>query len=113
MSGYQRDSRWLRVIIVPSPPSKRFYFKTPLFFLLRCKRQLKIQLMAAKEMDDAGFWLPSEFLSDDLFAGEERVNELESDEDDLVVAGLAGQMSDHTFLNNEQKVLVPVLSPLY
>lgn len=61
------------------------------------------EMMAAKEIDDAEFCLPSDFLSDDFFAGEKWAHETESDEDDPAVAGLARQMTGHPFLNGELK----------
>lgn len=62
-------------------------------------------------MEDAEFWLPSDFLSDDIFAGEERINETESDEDDPVGPGLARQMAGNSFLNDEHKPSVMATSP--
>ena len=59
-------------------------------------------MAAAKDMDDGEFWLPSDFLNDDFFAGEEKQNDPESDEDDAV-SGLTHQMKSHSFSNEESK----------
>ena len=59
-------------------------------------------MAAAKDMDDGEFWLPSDFLSDDFFAGEEKLNETESDEEDPV-SGLSRQMTSHSFFNEANK----------
>lgn len=55
-----------------------------------------------KEMDDGEFWLPSDFLTDDLFAGEERVSETESDEDDPV-AGITRQLKAQSLITDDHK----------
>lgn len=96
-------------------PANLSIFKPASLLLLllhpKLKLKLKFQLMAAKEMEDAEFWLPSDFLSDDIFAGEERINETESDEDDPVGPGLARQMTGHSFLNDDPKPSVLATSP--
>lgn len=56
-------------------------------------------------MQDAVFWLPSEFLDDDFFAEEEksRVSLTESDEDEDYMAGLTKQMTHSILLNDEKE----------
>ncbi|XP_078178893.1 uncharacterized protein LOC144573075 [Carex rostrata] len=58
-----------------------------------------------KEMQDAVFWLPSEFLDDDFFAEEDksRVSLTESDEDEDYMAGLTKQMTHSILLNDEKE----------
>ncbi|KAJ3668907.1 hypothetical protein LUZ60_010857 [Juncus effusus] len=58
-----------------------------------------------KEMQDAVFWLPSEFLDDDFFAQEEKSRILltESDEEEDCMAGLTKQMTRSILLNSENE----------
>ncbi|KAJ1686471.1 hypothetical protein LUZ63_017861 [Rhynchospora breviuscula] len=58
-----------------------------------------------KEMQDAVFWLPSEFLDDDFFAEEDksRLSLTESDEDEDYMAVLTKQMTHSILLNDEKE----------
>jgi hypothetical protein len=58
-----------------------------------------------KEMQDAVFWLPSDFLDDDFFAEDvkSRVSLTESDEEEDYMAGLTKQMTHSILLNDEKE----------